>query len=61
MQSARSVTDINVWTECYATMAAVLSSASPAKASQLFAYLQMITKASHTFDTVAWASYNMAL
>lgn len=54
------VTDINIWTECYATMAAILSSAFPGKATQLFAYLRTITKASHTFESSAWASYDMA-
>ena len=51
------VTDINVWTECFATMAAVLSAAYPDKAPQLFAYLRIITKASRNFESSAWASY----
>ena len=54
------VTDINVWTECFATMAAILSSAFLAKAPQSFAYLRTITKASNTFQSSAWASYYMA-
>jgi len=54
------VTDISVWTECFATMAAVLSSAYPDKAPHFFAYLRTITKASRTFDTTAWASYDSA-
>lgn len=41
-------------------MAAILSSAFPGKATQLFAYLRTITKASHTFESSAWASYDMA-
>ena len=54
------VTDINVWTECFATMAAILSSAFPLKAPHFFAYLRTITKASRTFEGPAWASYDMA-
>ena len=54
------VADINVWTECYATLAAILSAAYPEKAPHLFAYLRTITKASRTFDNTAWASYDMA-
>ena len=54
------VTDINVWTECFVTMAAILASAFPSKAPHLFAYLRTITKASHTFESSAWASYDMA-
>ena len=54
------VTDINVWTECFATMAAILTAAFPAKAPHFFAYLRTITKASRTFESSAWASYDMA-
>lgn len=53
------VTDINIWTECYATMAAILASAFPQKAPHFFAYLRTITKASRTFESSAWASYDM--
>ena len=49
-----------IWTECYATLAAILSTAFPAKAPHFFAYLRMITKASRTFKSSAWASYDMA-
>lgn len=54
------ITDINVWTECYATLAAILSTAYPDKAPQFFAYLRTITKASRTFESSAWATYDMA-
>ena len=54
------VTDVSLWTECYATMAAILVAAFPAKAPHLFAYLRTITKASRTFEGSAWASYDMA-
>ena len=54
------VTDINIWTECYATMAAILSSVYPEKAPHFFAYLRTITKASRTFQSSAWASYDTA-
>lgn len=53
------VTDISIWTECFATMAAILASAFPEKAPQFFAYLRTITKASRTFEGSAWASYDM--
>ena len=51
------VTDINVWTECFATMVAILAAAFPAKAPH---YLRTITKASRTFECSAWVSYDMA-
>ena len=55
------VTDIGIWTECYATMAAILTSAFPAKAPYFFIYLRTITKASRNFEGSAWASYDMAV
>ena len=54
------VTDIGLWTQCYATMAAILSSAYPEKAPHLFAYLRTVIKASRTFEGSAWASYDVA-
>ena len=54
------ITDFHIWTECYATMAAILAAQYPDKAPQLFAYLRTITRASRNFDSAAWASYDMA-
>ena len=53
------VTDILVWAECYATMAAILSAAYPNKAPHFFAYLRTITRASRNFEGTAWASYDV--
>ena len=39
------VSDILVWSECYAVMAAVLAEKYPEKAPQLFMYLRRITHA----------------
>ena len=41
-------------------MAAILASAFPGKAPHFFTYLRTITKASRTFESSAWASYDMA-
>ena len=41
-------------------MAAILAAAFPVKAPHFFAYLRTITKASRTFESSAWASYDMA-
>ena len=54
------ITDFHIWTECHATMAAILAAQYPDKAPQLFAYLRTITQASHNFDSAAWASSDMA-
>ena len=48
------VTDISIWTECFATMAAILASAFPEKAPHFFTCLRTIIESS------AWASYDMA-
>ena len=41
-------------------MAAILTSTFPMKAPHFFAYLRTIMKASRTFESSAWASYDMA-
>ena len=48
------VTDINVWVECYATLAAILSCTYPEKARHFFAYLRTIFRVSWTFESSAW-------
>jgi len=54
------ITDFQVWSECYATMGGILSARYPNKASHLFTYLRTISQASCTFESSAWASYDMA-
>ncbi len=52
------ITDMTMWAECYATMAALLASHYPSKAPHLLAYLRTIVRASHNFEGSAWASYD---
>ena len=54
------VTDISLWTECYATMAVILAADFPLKAPHFFTYLWIITKVSRNFEGAAWASYDVA-
>ncbi len=54
------VMDLLLWTECYATLVAVLSVHYPHKAPHFMAYLRTIIRASHNFEGVAWASCDMA-
>ena len=54
------VTNISIWTECYATLAAILSIRYPAKAPQLMAYLKTITRASRNYEGATWATYDAA-
>ncbi len=58
--SQRLVTSLALWTECYATLVAVLSVRHPDKTPHLMAYLRTITRASRNFEGVAWVSYDMA-
>ena len=41
-------------------MAAILSAAFPDKAPHMFAYMRTIVRASRTFESTAWASYDVA-
>ena len=54
----KPVTDILTWTECFSTMAAVITTKDPGKAPQLFAYLRTIVRASQTFEGLAWVAYD---
>ena len=59
LPSRRSpVTDIVVWTECYAMMSAVLVERYPIKAPHLFAYLRRIARAARSFRGPAWVAYD---
>ena len=54
------ITDFQIWSECYSTIASILSARFPDKAPQLFDYLQTISRASRNFESAVWASYDMA-
>lgn len=54
------VTDISLWTECYASLVAVLTTKYPEKAPQFMGYLRTIVRASRNFEGTAWASYDAA-
>ena len=52
------ITDILVWTECFALMAAVLAERYPDKAPQLWAYLRRIVHAARNYQGSAWVAYD---
>ena len=54
------VTDISLWTECYASLVAVLTTKYPDKAPHFMGYLRTIVRASRNFEGSAWASYDAA-
>ena len=54
------VTDITLWTECYALLAAVLAMKHPDKTPHFMGYLRTIVRASRNFEGAAWATYDAA-
>ena len=52
------VNDILVWTECYSTLVAVLSSRFPKQTPQLMAYQRTIVLAQRTFVGEGWIVYD---
>ena len=54
------ITDIALWSECFAALAAALATRYPQKAPQFLAYLRTIVRASRNFEGTAWASYDAA-
>ena len=54
------ITDISLWTECYASLVAILTTKFPEKALQFMCYLRTIVRASRNFEGTAWVSYDAA-
>ena len=52
------ITDILLWTECYASMVSILASKFPDKTPQFMAYLKTIVKAQQTFTGEGWVTYD---
>ena len=52
------VTDIRVWLECYARMAALQVTRFPEKGPELWAYRSTITKAAHNYEGSNWVAYD---
>ena len=52
------VTDILTWLECFASMAAVLSTRYPEKVAEFWAYQTSILRAARNFDGAAWVAYD---
>ena len=54
----KPVTKNLLWMECFAIMAAIVTSKYPEKAPHLLAYARTIVKASQMFEGPAWAAYD---
>lgn len=52
------VNSITTWLECYARMAAVLSTRFPEKAPELWAYQTTILKAANHYEGQTWVAYD---
>ena len=56
--SQRAPVNILLWLECYTTMASLLVSCYPGKATELWAYQHTILCAQRDFDGDAWLTYD---
>lgn len=54
----KPVTDIRVWLECFARMAAILTIRFPEKAPELWAYQTTILHAAHSYEGANWVAYD---
>ena len=52
------ITDISLWTECFAMMAAVITSKYPSKAPDMLMYLRRIAFCARRFESGAWVTYD---
>ena len=52
------ITDISLWLERYAVMAAILATRFPCKAPELLAYQATIVRAEHNYEGKRWVSYD---
>ena len=52
------LTDIMTWLQCYASLAAVLSTRYPDKAPELWAYQSLIIRAARNYERQAWVAYD---
>ena len=52
------ITDITLWTECYALLVAVLATKHPSRTPHFMGYMRTIVRASCYFEGAAWASYD---
>ena len=51
------VTDVKLWLECYARMAAILVARFPEKGPELWAYQTSILRATHNYKGANWVAY----
>ena len=52
------ISEISVWVECFAMMAAVLAEKFPSKAPQLFIYMRRIVHAARNYRRTSWVAYD---
>ena len=52
------ITDVKVWLECYARMAALLVTRFPDKGPELWAYQTTILRAAHNYEGSNWVAYD---
>ena len=55
----RAITDIALWTECYAALVAILSTRYPQYTPEFMGYQRVIVRAARNFEGAAWVTYDM--
>ena len=55
------VTDLNIWLDCYSRLAALLSTRSPEKAPEFWAYQSTIVQAARNYEGATWVAYDRFL
>ena len=56
----KRVQNINVWLQCYAIYVGVMATKSPKMVPELMAYMISILRASQEYESLAWATYDLA-
>ena len=60
LSAKKRVQDINVWLQCYAIYVGVIAAKSPEMVPELMAYMISILRASQEYESLAWATYDLA-
>ncbi len=55
---AGPITDIMLWSQCFASYVAIISSKFPSATPELLSYMAMIIKCARDYEGIAWAQYD---
>ncbi len=55
---AGPITDIMLWSQCFANYVAIISSKFPSATPELLSYMAMIIKCARDYEGIAWVQYD---